>query len=57
MLDGFANGIYDGQGGPRGNTRTFSTSLLMFMALREPGSGACGGRSMISGDPLMGPGG
>jgi hypothetical protein len=57
MLDGFADGIYDDQGGPRGNTQTFSTSMLMFMALRALDAGACGGRFMISGDPLMGPSG
>jgi hypothetical protein len=57
MLSGFADGIHDDQGGPRGNTQTYSTSMLMFMALRPLEAGACGGRVMLSGDPLMGPSG
>lgn len=37
MLHGLANFIYDDQGGPRGDTKTFSNSLLMFMGRRELG--------------------
>ena len=31
MWHGMANLIYDDQGGPRGDTKTFSNSMLMFM--------------------------
>jgi hypothetical protein len=54
MLEGFANLIYDEQGGPRGAVKTFSTSMLMAMARRELSDGALGLRIMVSGDPLMG---
>jgi hypothetical protein len=54
MEHGFVDGIYDDQGGPRGATQTFSTSMLMFMARRELSDGAFGVRLMVSGDPLMG---
>jgi hypothetical protein len=54
MIHGFADLIYDNQGGPRGDTKTFSTSMLMFMARRELEDGAFGVRLMLSGDPLMG---
>lgn len=54
MLHGFANLIYDDQGGPRGDTQTFSTSMLMLMARRELTDGAFGLRLMLSGDPFMG---
>jgi hypothetical protein len=46
--------IYDDQGGPRGDTKTFSTSMLMVMAQREAGGGTVGLRGMVSLDPLMG---
>jgi hypothetical protein len=54
MLHGFADAIYDDQGGPRGATQSFSTSMLMLMARRELSDGAFGVRLMISADPLMG---
>lgn len=54
MIHGFADAIYDHQGGPRGDTKTFSTSMLMLMARRELGDGALGLRFMASTDPLMG---
>jgi hypothetical protein len=54
MLDGFADLVYDEQGGPRGAVKTFSTSMLMGMARRELSAGALGLRVMLSGDPLMG---
>jgi hypothetical protein len=54
MLHGFANAIYDDQGGPRGASQTFSTSMLMLMARRELTNGAFGVRLMLSADPLMG---
>jgi hypothetical protein len=54
MWHGMANLIYDDQGGPRGDTKTFSNSMLMFMGRREVQDGAFGVRVMISADPLMG---
>jgi hypothetical protein len=58
MLHGFANFIYDDQGGPRGDTKTFMTSMLMGMAQRPLGeSGTLGLRGMISADPYFGKGG
>jgi len=54
MIHGFANLIYDDQGGPRGDTQTFSNSMLMLMARRELTDGAFGLRLMLSGDPFMG---
>lgn len=54
MLHGFINGIYDDQGGRRGDTKTFSQSMFMVMAQRPAGPGTLGLRSMLSLDPLMG---
>ena len=54
MTHGFVNLIYDDQGGPRGDTKTFSTSMLMAMAQRPLGEGTLGLRGMVSADPLMG---
>jgi hypothetical protein len=54
MEHGVVDGIYDDQGGPRGDTQTFSTSMLMLMARRELGDGAFGARLMVSADPVMG---
>jgi len=57
MIHGFVNVIYDDQGGPRGDTKTFSTSMLMLMAQRPLATGTLGLRGMVSADPLMGKGG
>jgi hypothetical protein len=54
MLHGMADLIDDHQGGPRGATQTFSSSVLMFMARRALSQGACGIHAMASGDPTMG---
>ncbi|MBV9695541.1 MAG: hypothetical protein JO005_01240 [Gammaproteobacteria bacterium] len=54
MEHGFATAVYDAQGGPRGASETFSTSMLMWMARRELPEGALGLRLMLSGDPAMG---
>ena len=54
MTHGFANLIYDRQGGQRGDTKTFSTSMLMMMGQRPLGEGTLGLRGMVSLDPLMG---
>ncbi|HEY3808882.1 MAG TPA: hypothetical protein VGL50_03005 [Steroidobacteraceae bacterium] len=54
MWHALANLIYDRQGGPRGDHKTFSNSMLMFMAQRALQQGTLGLRLMISADPLMG---
>ena len=54
MFDGYVNGIYDHQGGPRGASKSFSTSMAMAMAQRPLGIGTWGLRAMVSLDPLMG---
>ena len=54
MLQGFANLNYNHQGGPRGATQTYSTSMFMFMAQKDLSLGTLGFRSMVSMDPLMG---
>ena len=58
MTHGFANLIYDDQGGPRGDTKTFMTSMLMVMGNRPVGeAGTLGLRAMVSADPAIGKGG
>lgn len=54
MWDGFLDLNYDRQGGPRGDAKTFSNSMLMFMARHGVDDGAWGLRLMVSADPLMG---
>lgn len=54
MMHGYANAIYDRQSGPRGDTKTFSQSMLMLMGQRSLGPGTLGLRGMFSLDPLMG---
>jgi hypothetical protein len=54
MTHGLANFVYDDQGGPRGDTKTFVSSMLMVMAQRPAGDGTLGLRAMASADPLMG---
>jgi hypothetical protein len=58
MIHGFANFIYDDQGGPRGDTKSFMTSMLMVMGNRPVGeAGTLGLRAMVSADPAFGKGG
>ena len=57
MLHGYLDLVYDDQRGPRGDTQTFPTGMLMFMARRELTRGAFGIRLMVSPDPVMGAGG
>src|SRR4029077_19468558 len=58
MTHGFANLIYDEQGGPRGDTHTFMTSMLMVMADRAVGeAGTLALRAMVSADAAFGKGG
>jgi hypothetical protein len=54
MSHGYANGIYDNQGGERGSDKLLSTSMFMFMGQHPLGEGTFGLRSMISLDPAMG---
>ncbi|HEX4508173.1 MAG TPA: hypothetical protein VH722_20775 [Alphaproteobacteria bacterium] len=55
MAHGYLDAIYDNQGGPRGNDKTFSASMGMLMAQRPLGDdGTLGLRTMLSLDPLMG---
>ncbi|MCR4338017.1 MAG: hypothetical protein NUV91_09470 [Candidatus Omnitrophica bacterium] len=54
MIHGFANVIYDHQGGDRGDKKTFSESMFMFMGQRDFHAGTLGFRSMFSLDPLQG---
>lgn len=55
MAHGFVTGIYDHQGGKRGDDKAFSTSMAMIMAQRPVGpKGTLGLRAMLSLDPLMG---
>ena len=52
MLHGFADAVYDKQGGPRGESKFFGPTMLMFMAQRPLGPGTLGLRSMLSADPV-----
>ena len=56
MAEGFATLIYDNQGGPRGDTKSFSNSMAMLMASRDVSpTDKLGLRAMLSLDPAMGP--
>ena len=57
MAHGLVNAVYDHQGGPRGDTKSFSSSMFMAMASRPLGAGTLGVRTMLSLDPAMGKGG
>jgi hypothetical protein len=55
MAHGYADAIYDNQGGRRGDDKAFSASMAMLMAQRPIGEdGTLGLRAMVSLDPLMG---
>lgn len=54
MAHGYVSGVYDDQGGPRGDEKLFSESMFMGMASRSFEKGTLGFRSMLSLDPLMG---
>jgi hypothetical protein len=55
MLHGYAWGTYSDQGGPRGETQTFATSMAMAEASRDLSSRTrIQFRTMLSLDPLMG---
>jgi len=54
MAHGYADTIYDDQGGERGGAKTFSESMLMGMASHPLEGGTIGLRGMMSLDPAMG---
>jgi len=55
MTEGYVTGIYDDQGGPRGNEQAFSNSMGMLMASHDVTSAdRIGARAMLSLDPAMG---
>jgi len=54
MLEGYVDAIYDDQRGKRGDEKTFSESMLMFMAEKKLKKGKLGFHTMFSLDPLMG---
>ena len=51
MVHGFADAVYDHQGGPRGDDKLFGPTMLMAMAERPAGGGTFGARGMLSIDP------
>ena len=51
MLHGFADGVYDDQGGHRGDRKVFGGSMGMAMAQRSLGRGTLGLRAMLSLEP------
>jgi len=51
MVHGFADLVWDHQGGPRGDEKTFSSNMLMGMAQRPMGPGTFGLRAMMSAEP------
>ena len=57
MVHGYADVVYDRQTGPRGDSETFSESMLMAMAQHAEGPGTLTLRAMLSLDPAMGPAG
>ncbi|QJD99154.1 LPS-assembly protein LptD [Massilia forsythiae] len=54
MVHGYANLVYDHQGGPRGDKQAFTESMFMAMAQRPLGDGTLGLRAMFSLDPTIG---
>lgn len=54
MAHGFADLVYDDQGGKRGDSKLFSPNMFMLMGARPLASGRFGFRSMTSLEPLMG---
>ena len=54
MWHALFNGVYDNQGGPRGDSKTFVSGMVMAMAERQVDAGTIGLRAMLSPDPFMG---
>jgi hypothetical protein len=57
MWHAMFNGDYDNQGGPRGDTKTFVSGMVMAMAQRQVDASTFGFRAMLSPEPFMGAGG
>ena len=56
MSHALINGVFDHQGGPRGDDKAFAAGMIMVMADRPLADGGMLGlRAMFSPDPLMGP--
>jgi len=53
MFHGFVHAIYSDQGGPRGDSDLFATSMAMAMGSREWRGGTLGVRAMVSADPAL----
>ena len=51
MLHGFADGVYDHQGGHRGDRKFYSPNMVMGMAQHPLGPGTFGLRTMLSLEP------
>ena len=51
MFHGFADLVFDNQGGPRGDKKVFASNMLMGMAQRTLGPGRLGLRTMVSLEP------
>lgn len=51
MIHGFAMGIYDHQGGPRGGNKFFSENMFMATMQKDSGHGTFALRNMISFEP------
>jgi hypothetical protein len=54
MWHAMFNGVYDNQGGPRGDTKTFVSGMVMAMAQRQVEASTFGFRAMLSPEPFMG---
>lgn len=54
MWHAMFNGVYDNQGGPRGDTKAFASGMVMGMAQRQFDASTFGLRAMVSPDPFMG---
>ena len=52
MVHGFADVVYDNQGGGRGDRKVLSSNMLMLMAQHPLGVGTLGARTMLSLEPL-----
>lgn len=51
MVHGYADLLYDNQGGPRGDSKLFSANMLMVMLRQPVGAGVLGLRGMVSLEP------
>ena len=47
MWNALFNGVYDNQGGPRGDTKTFVSGMAMAMAERQVDASTFGLRAML----------